>query len=242
MELRSLKVAFHHPSGLTEGNSRTDYSLTFAWVPFLLSVTCYLLMRRLTRLRRVISFFPTGITSTLSRKPQRYSYKGVDRCVLDPRCLWWSQSTVLANRSLISHYVLGAYWNWLVTLWPVSVAPNTVGHRNIVWGFQEELIFYVDRSQWLAWSSSFSAFSQCFITIPCILRKNNLKGRQVLHIWCISRMSNPLWKSFFPWAQPCCPIVTQMGHRLVSVSELRCYRWVYIRLTQMSLQISHECD
>ena len=149
-------------------------------------------------LRHGDDFLQPGITSTLSWKPQRYSYKGVDRCVLDPRCLWWSQSTVLANRSLISHYVLGAYWNWLVTLWPMSVAPNMVGHRNVVWGFQEELIFYVDRSQWLAWSLSFSAFSQCFIMIPCILWKNNLKGRQVLHIWC---MSNPLWKSF-PWAQP----------------------------------------
>ena len=157
--------------------------------------------RRASHLRHGDDFLQPGITSTLSWKPQRYSYKGVDRCVLDPRCLWWSQSTVLANRSLISHYVLGAYWNWLVTLWSMSVAPNMVGHRNVVWGFQEELIFYVDRSQWLAWSLSFSAFSQCFIMIPCILWKNNLKGRQVLHIWCISRMSNPLWKSF-PWAQP----------------------------------------
>ena len=36
----------------------------------------------------------------------------------------------------------------------------------------------------------------------------------------------PLSKSF-PWAQP----VTQMGCRLVSVSELGCYRWVYYRQT-----------
>ena len=179
----------------------------------------------------------------LSKTSKSTRTKALTGALLDLRhasALWRSHSTPFAHRSLISRYVLSAYWNWLVTLWPMSVAPNTVGHRKVAWGgFQKELIFYVDRSHWLAWSSSFPTSSQWFITIPCILRKN--KGRQVLHIGCISRMSNPLSISF-TWAQPCCPIVTQMGRRLVSVSELGCYRWVFIRLTQMSLQISHECD
>lgn len=30
------------------------------------------------------------------------------------------------DKSLISRYVLGPYWNWLVTLFPLSVAPNTI--------------------------------------------------------------------------------------------------------------------
>ena len=28
--------------------------------------------------------------------------------------------------SLVSTYVLGPYWNWLVTLFPLSIAPNTL--------------------------------------------------------------------------------------------------------------------
>ncbi|KAK2465438.1 hypothetical protein APHAL10511_002792 [Amanita phalloides] len=38
---------------------------------------------------------------------ERYAYKGVDK-------------------SLVSRYVLSHYWNWLITLWPRSVAPNTI--------------------------------------------------------------------------------------------------------------------
>ncbi|EIM83608.1 Choline/ethanolaminephosphotransferase [Stereum hirsutum FP-91666 SS1] len=38
---------------------------------------------------------------------KNYKYKGVDK-------------------SLLSNYVLNPYWNWLVTLWPKSVAPNTI--------------------------------------------------------------------------------------------------------------------
>ena len=29
-------------------------------------------------------------------------------------------------RSPISNYVLGPFWTWFVTLWPKTVAPNTV--------------------------------------------------------------------------------------------------------------------
>jgi len=32
----------------------------------------------------------------------------------------------LLHRSLLSRYVLNPFWTWFVTLWPVSVAPNTV--------------------------------------------------------------------------------------------------------------------
>ncbi|KAI0347934.1 Choline/ethanolaminephosphotransferase [Trametopsis cervina] len=38
---------------------------------------------------------------------KKYQYKGVDK-------------------SLLSRYVLQPYWNWLVTLWPKWVAPNTI--------------------------------------------------------------------------------------------------------------------
>ncbi|KAI0803223.1 Choline/ethanolaminephosphotransferase [Irpex lacteus] len=38
---------------------------------------------------------------------KKYQYKGVDR-------------------SLLSRYVLNPFWNWLVTLWPTWVAPNTI--------------------------------------------------------------------------------------------------------------------
>ncbi|CDU24592.1 related to EPT1-sn-1,2-diacylglycerol ethanolamine-and cholinephosphotransferase [Sporisorium scitamineum] len=30
------------------------------------------------------------------------------------------------DKSLVSRYILGPYWNWLVTLFPISVAPNTI--------------------------------------------------------------------------------------------------------------------
>lgn len=42
-----------------------------------------------------------------------YSYKGVDR-------------------SVISRYVLHPFWNWLVTLWPVWVAPNVITLSGLV--------------------------------------------------------------------------------------------------------------
>ncbi|KAJ7508427.1 Choline/ethanolaminephosphotransferase [Mycena galericulata] len=38
---------------------------------------------------------------------KKYSYKGVDK-------------------SLVSKYVLNPFWTWFVTLWPLSVAPNTI--------------------------------------------------------------------------------------------------------------------
>ncbi|KAI0319538.1 Choline/ethanolaminephosphotransferase [Amylostereum chailletii] len=38
---------------------------------------------------------------------KNYKYKGVDK-------------------SLLSNYVLNPFWNWFVTLWPTSVAPNTI--------------------------------------------------------------------------------------------------------------------
>ncbi|KAF6753170.1 cholinephosphotransferase [Ephemerocybe angulata] len=31
-----------------------------------------------------------------------------------------------ADKSLVSRFVLNPFWNWLVTLWPLSVAPNTI--------------------------------------------------------------------------------------------------------------------
>ncbi|KAF7783871.1 hypothetical protein Agabi119p4_36 [Agaricus bisporus var. burnettii] len=31
-----------------------------------------------------------------------------------------------ADKSLVSRYVLNPFWNWLVTLWPLNVAPNTI--------------------------------------------------------------------------------------------------------------------
>ncbi|KAF8875779.1 CDP-alcohol phosphatidyltransferase-domain-containing protein [Infundibulicybe gibba] len=36
-----------------------------------------------------------------------YSYKGIDK-------------------SLLSRYILGPYWSWFLTFWPLSVAPNTI--------------------------------------------------------------------------------------------------------------------
>ncbi|KAF8185705.1 cholinephosphotransferase [Pholiota molesta] len=38
---------------------------------------------------------------------KKYAYKGVDK-------------------SLVSRYVLNPFWTWFVTLWPLSVAPNTI--------------------------------------------------------------------------------------------------------------------
>jgi len=38
---------------------------------------------------------------------KKYTYSGVDK-------------------SIVSKYLLGPFWNWFVTLWPKTVAPNTV--------------------------------------------------------------------------------------------------------------------
>ncbi|KAI0095189.1 Choline/ethanolaminephosphotransferase [Irpex rosettiformis] len=44
---------------------------------------------------------------------KKYQYKGVDR-------------------SLLSRYVLNPYWNWLVTLWPTWIAPNTITMSGLI--------------------------------------------------------------------------------------------------------------
>lgn len=67
---------------------------------------------------------------------KKYSYKGVDRCVYDSS--HWSMELMTISlhfrvyRSLTSRYVLNRYWTWFVTLWPLSVAPNTVSRRKVV--------------------------------------------------------------------------------------------------------------
>lgn len=50
-----------------------------------------------------MSYIPTHCLEKL----HKYSYKGVDK-------------------SIISRYVLCPFWTWLVTLWPLSIAPNTI--------------------------------------------------------------------------------------------------------------------
>ncbi|KAI6012769.1 hypothetical protein F5J12DRAFT_718080 [Pisolithus orientalis] len=41
------------------------------------------------------------------RNLKKYAYKSVDE-------------------SLVSRYILAPYWNWFITLWPLSIAPNTI--------------------------------------------------------------------------------------------------------------------
>ncbi|KAJ7729090.1 choline ethanolaminephosphotransferase [Mycena maculata] len=50
-----------------------------------------------------MGYIPRGALENL----KKYSYKGVDK-------------------SLVSKYVLNPFWTWFVTLWPLSVAPNTI--------------------------------------------------------------------------------------------------------------------
>lgn len=64
---------------------------------------------------------------------KKYSYKGVDKCVMvyfiiieTLRSLNSYSEIFGLCRSLISRFVLNPYWTWFVTLWPLSVAPNTV--------------------------------------------------------------------------------------------------------------------
>lgn len=37
-----------------------------------------------------------------------------------------------ADDSLVSKYILGPYWNWLVGLFPTSIAPNTITLSGLV--------------------------------------------------------------------------------------------------------------
>lgn len=48
------------------------------------------------------------ITKTQFSGLDRYKYSGVDK-------------------SIVSRHILGPFWNWLVTLFPKTLAPNTVG-------------------------------------------------------------------------------------------------------------------
>ena len=61
----------------------------------------------------------------------KYKYSGVDK-------------------SLLAKYVLQPYWNWLVTLFPTSIAPNMItliGFLCIVANFLTMLYFTTDMSQ-----------------------------------------------------------------------------------------------
>lgn len=55
---------------------------------------------------------------------KKYSYKGVDKCVF----MFSTQNLDLTRktRSLLSKHVLNPFWTWFVTLWPLTIAPNTV--------------------------------------------------------------------------------------------------------------------
>ena len=58
---------------------------------------------------------------------KKYQYKGVDKCVcFFFMSLFQADWYVFLCRSLVSRYVLNPFWTWFVTLWPHSVAPNTV--------------------------------------------------------------------------------------------------------------------
>ncbi|KAF4573669.1 hypothetical protein EYR36_008187 [Pleurotus pulmonarius] len=55
---------------------------------------------------------------------KKYSYKGVDKLRIhsspqNSRLTW-------KFRSLLSKHVLNPFWNWFVTLWPLTIAPNTI--------------------------------------------------------------------------------------------------------------------
>lgn len=56
---------------------------------------------------------------------KKYSYKGVDKWVEFRDIYCWNHVDNV-SRSILSKHVLNPFWTWLVTLWPTSVAPNTV--------------------------------------------------------------------------------------------------------------------
>jgi ethanolaminephosphotransferase len=57
---------------------------------------------------------------------KKYAYSGVDKSdTVIPLAV--SFALIPSDRSLVSRYVLNPFWTWFVTLWPTSVAPNTVG-------------------------------------------------------------------------------------------------------------------
>lgn len=66
------------------------------------------------------------IGPTLRRNIHSYKYSGVDD-------------------SLVSKYILGPYWNWLVQLFPLSIAPNTITLSGLVLVFGNVLsLLYLD--------------------------------------------------------------------------------------------------
>lgn len=86
-------------------------------------------------------YIPTSKRSRLLK----YKYSSIDKSVTSVSGLswWWLMVgsvqlvTVLtvegregmeevANTSPLQKYILNPYWNWLVTLFPVTMAPNTI--------------------------------------------------------------------------------------------------------------------
>lgn len=57
---------------------------------------------------------------------KKYAYKSVDKYVNKSFFVQSEEFKYSCARSPVSNYVLGPFWTWFVTLWPKTVAPNTV--------------------------------------------------------------------------------------------------------------------
>lgn len=71
-------------------------------------------------------------------------------------------------RSILSKYVLNPFWTWFVTLWPLSVAPNTVCLSFL---FKLLLILECYRSHFLDFLSLYSTLWHSYTTTQIIWRK-----------------------------------------------------------------------
>jgi len=156
---------------------------------------------------------------------KKYSYKGVDKSVsVLTRDILYSHPPLWPYRSLISRYVLNPFWTWFVTLWPLSVAPNTVSHRTRFFvgpiSVRELILLLIDHSDWVS-HRFLQLFHDALLWSHVSYGKGGCGRSSTLAIFhvCCSIFFAILSQTL---------IVIQMGDRLVSVSKLGCYRWVHI--------------
>ena len=100
------------------------------WSRLLVSPAALILRRTSTRNTRQHNFACLLLYST--QVPRSTAMPGSAYIPPSRRPMLHAYKYSGADQSLVSKYILGPYWNWLASLFPTSVAPNTITLSGLV--------------------------------------------------------------------------------------------------------------
>lgn len=131
-------------------------------------------------------------------------------------------------RSVVSRYVLNPFWNWLVTLWPLWVAPNVVSYKRQKVSIDTDTTLRLPRLRSRDCSSFWLISWHCFIMIRIFWPKKEVQPAHrigsTLREYCstICSCTDTSWFN------------KQMGSRPFHLPKLRRYWWVRVRFSRSS--------